>query len=740
MSAAAKVIPASSSVLVVPDDGDELYPTLGPLVCDWMEDSLVFGPGDLRGEPLVLSDEQRAFIYRFYELIPEGQKNAGRRRFRRCGLSLAKGQAKTELAAFVAAAELHKDAPVRFDGWDGKGNPKGRPVNDPFVALVAFTEEQSDELAYGALKAILELSPIAGDFDIGLERIIRSDGAGKAVSLAGSPSARDGARTTFSVHDETHWHTSEKLKKAHSVMLNNLAKRKIAEAWALEVTTAYEPGAGSVAEDTMDYARAIRDGRAKDSRLFFYHRQASDHHDLDTEEGARAAVIEASGSTAAWRDIDAIVAIWADPTTDRRFWERVWCNRPVQGTNKAFDLVAFSALAKKVEVPDGSLITLGFDGAQFHDATAIVATHVQTGYQWVAGAWECPHGATEWQVPAEEVDACISSLFGRYNVWRMYADPPYWQSWLSTWQGRYGDERVIEWWTNRRKQMAAALEAYDTAIADGSLSHDGGDVLTRHIGNAHRHELPHRDDEAKPLWLIRKDRADSPYKIDAAMAAVLSWEARKDAIALGVLGQGALDRQWLKFWTTKPTGGNRYIVVRGPSEREKDKSQYTAMWVLELRADQTYCAIDFIRDRMSLSDRADLLFKLHREHQPLRVGYAERALEADMPHFRERQNRENYRFSITPLGDSLTPTERVKRLVPLFQAGRIVLPEKLDATLIDGARVNMTELFARSEYDAFPAGTHVELLDALSRILDLNAEFPAVKQWTPPAVFPSDWS
>jgi hypothetical protein len=35
--------------------------------------------------------------------------------------------------------------------------------------------------------------------------------------------------------------------------------------------------------------------------------------------------------------------------------------------------------------------------------------------------------------------------------------------------------------------------------------------------------------------LIQKERTDSPHKIDAAMAAVLSWKARTDAVAAGML-------------------------------------------------------------------------------------------------------------------------------------------------------------------------------------------------------------
>ena len=173
--------------------------------------------------------------------------------------------------------------------------------------------------------------------------------------------------------------------------------------------------------------------------------------------------------------------------------------------------------------------------SQFHDATGLVATHIATGYQWVVGVWECPYGHEDgWEVPAAEVDDAVAAMFERYDVWRMYADPPYWQSYVAQWQGRYGDERVIAWYTNRRRAMAYSLELYQSAIAERSLTHDGHAVLLRHIGNTQRHDLLQRDETGKPLWLIQKERPDSPQKIDLAMAAVLSWQARTDAVAMGV--------------------------------------------------------------------------------------------------------------------------------------------------------------------------------------------------------------
>lgn len=532
--------------LMVPAIDTEPYPTLGPFVVQFIEENLCHGPGDMLGQPVKLNQEQRAWIYRLYEVEPPKinhgrgkmlNPRAGRRRFQRCALSLRKGSAKTEFAAWIAIAELHADGPVRCGGFEKNGVPIPCPVTDPYIPMISYSEEQTEELAYGALRRILQEVSLGNDFDIGLERILRLDGKGKAEAVSTSPNARDGARTTFQHADETHRLILDGQKRAWTVMLANLAKRPLADPWALETTTAPEPGGGSVAENTMEYARQVSTGRAQNSRLFFYHREASPDHDITTRTGLKAAITEASGPfIAKWSDIDRIADAFEEPGADRPYLERVWLNRLVQSTGRAFNSKLWKTLAKSFTVPPRSAVSLGFDGSRYDDSTSLIGVHVESGHIFTLGVWEKPSHIANWEVPVDEVDGAVSDAFERFNVTRMYCDPPKWESWVAKWAGQYGEKRVSEWWTNRRKPMAYAIRSFISAMEGGEFSQDGNTILTDHIDNSRQAQTNLVDEVGKPLWILRKERPDSSKKIDAAVAAVLAWEARNDSVAAGEVG------------------------------------------------------------------------------------------------------------------------------------------------------------------------------------------------------------
>jgi hypothetical protein len=542
------------TTFIVPPFDEQPWPTLGPGVCDLIQERAVFGPGSLKGQPARLDAETRAIIYKAYEVWPKGSPYAGRRRFRRARICARKGTAKTEKLGWVAFAELHPEGPVRFDGWDAYGQPVGRPVRDPYIPLLAYTAEQVEELAYHVLYVVCTEGPDADLFDAGLERIIRlgdrGQADGKAVPLANSPNARDGARTTFQGYDETHRLDLARNLAAYETMEANLPKRPLDDPWSMGITTAGVPGGGSVAELDKDEAELIDRGEVEDPELFYFHREAGPGHDLTTLEGRIEAVREASGPAAEWSDLRGIAKQWDRPGADRAYLERVWLNRWTQSAAQAFDAKRWrEKLARAGEtIGKGRPVAAGFDGSRWKDTTGLVVTDIETGLQVPFGLWvpeDCPGG----EVPVGEVSALVAEMFKTWRVLRFYGDPGQgWDAPMADWSGRHGPKVVAEFYTDSRnlRKTASMCRSYAAAIHAGEVTHTGDDVFARHIGAAQKRGIRMEDEDGTPLWVMTKERHDSPNKIDLAMAGGLSWQARLDVLAGG-------------GWQTP----NRRMVVRG---------------------------------------------------------------------------------------------------------------------------------------------------------------------------------
>lgn len=527
--------------LFVPDLDEEPWPTLGGEVCDFIESVAVYGPGSLQGLPYEIDPEFRAFLYRAFELFPRGHPWEGRRRFKRVGLSVRKGLAKTEKQAAIALAELHPEGPTRFDGWDASGNPVGRPVRAPYIPMLAVTAEQVEELAFGALRYMVENGPDADLFDVQKDQIFRLDehgrADGQAAALANSPGARDGARTTLNCFDEPHRLYLPRQKEAHTAMDANLPKRPLDDPWSLYVGTAGELGQESVAEDLHEEALAIRDGQIERPDLFYLYRTDDDPgRDLDDKAERIRAVAEATGPAGEWGpgQFDEIASKWDRPGADKPYLERVWLNRWVKSGAQAFDVGRAERLAGRDLIPDGAAVTLGFDGARFRDSTGMVLTELATGTQMLWAGWERPADLTEdaeWEIDEVEVTQAAESAHERFDVVLAYADPPHWTETVGSYAGRWGT--WVEWWTNNVKRMAYAVRSYIEAMDTGAVGYETGrdkqaeaDLL-RHIGNAGRHNTQIYDDEGKRLFVLRK--IDPDRKFDYGMAAVLSWQAYLDA-------------------------------------------------------------------------------------------------------------------------------------------------------------------------------------------------------------------
>lgn len=182
--------------------------------------------------------------------------------------------------------------------------------------------------------------------------------------------------------------------------------------------------------------------------------------------------------------------------------------------------------------------------------------------------------------------------------------------------------------------------------------------------------------------------------------------------------------EWLKYydgsgWETM----NRYIIVDPASSKDK-KSDYTVMLVLGYGKDGNYYVIDGIRDRLNLSERTNWLFRLVDMYRPNAVWYESYGQQADNEHIQGEMNLRHYRFNINRLGGHVAKKQRIERLQPLFEQGKIFFPTRLPMITVDNEIKDFTQMFTEDEYLKYPACNHDDMIDALARLFDINGSFP----------------
>lgn len=505
------------------------FPTLGWLVGGWIEANCVIPDGDYAGEPFLLTDEMWRFLLRFYRLDPATKQDERGRwslpfhYFRGAQLVRPQKWGKGPLAAAIICAEAQ--GPAFFDGWNADGEPVGRPWATPWIQATAVSEGQTDNVWRSLLPMIERGSLAQALWDTGETRI-NLPGGGRIEPPTASARSRLGQRVTFVLQDEAQsW-----LERNGGRLLAETQRRNLAGMGGrfLETGNAWDPREESVSQRTAESG------------------EPGVYHD-DVEPGAgsvrnkrdRRRMLNKVYGDSWWVDLDRIdaeiVSLLARAEAPQA--ERFFLNRKLAGEDAALPPGLVEKRTVKHSEPDaGVRITVGVDGARFVDALAIVGTEVLTGFQWPIGIWERPENAgDDYEHPADEIDAALVDVFGRWDVWRVYIDPQWIDHLVERWQGRWGQKRVIPWYTNRPRQVAFAVRGFADAAAAGDWACSPDERFARHLGSARKQLLNVFDDDHRQLWKLSKDRPGSPRKIDAAMAAVLSWEARSDCVAAGEL-------------------------------------------------------------------------------------------------------------------------------------------------------------------------------------------------------------
>lgn len=507
--------------------------SLGYEIVDWIVENCCHGPGDLQGEPAQVDDEMFDYIVETYRIDPQ----SGQKVFDESVLSRPKGRAKTEIAGWLVCAEAF--GPVRFSHWDDDGQPVGRPVTSPLIKCLA-TEESQATAAFSVVAYIVNdwgrehrhdiYGGVSGARQYQSATALYLPHGGEIRACTAGSASKDGGKETFVVADETHLYVLRELKMMYGTVRRNLGKRKIAEPWMMQTSTAYRPGEQSIFEETLT---AWRKGELSPSVLVD-HREAKGRVDIANEAHTLAQLRQVYGVASEWMDLNRIYREMRDPRScpDDATAARYFLNRPLSSKNAwiADDIVRAQ---EKAEVVDpGTEIAMGFDGSLNDDSTVLIGCRMSDGFLFPIGTWAKPAGSEGiwWEVPRSDVLAKIREAFARYSVTRLYADPHEWRSDLDTLAEDF-PERVIQWATTRDTAMHAALDRLHTDLVNGVTFHSGDKVLMEHFSNAYvRNQGKFR--------LVRKEHPKSDRKIDSVVGAALAYEARADAIAAPKVSSG----------------------------------------------------------------------------------------------------------------------------------------------------------------------------------------------------------
>jgi len=513
------------------------WPTLGFLVADWVSAHCIVPDGDRKGDPFEMYDWQLWCTVNHYRVQPEAHPGqlAPAFRYRRSQCIAPQKTGKGPWAATVICVEAL--GPALFAGWANggelwdcrdygcgcgwsyeyePGEPMGRPWPTPLIQLLATSEDQVDNV-YRPLQAMARYGPLAEQMRVG-EQFIRLPNDGRIDVVTSSATSRLGNPITFALQDETGLYTAtNKMVRTAETQRRGLAGMG---GRSLETSNAWDPSEQSTAQRTAEAALRVND-------IFRFHELAPSHLSYKNK-AERRRIHRHVYRGSAHIDLDAIEAeaaelLLVDPGQAERFYG----NRIVSGHADLWE-----GRAAPREVSRGTRIVLGFDGSDLDDHTAFRAETLD-GYQFTPrygpDSLPCIWNPADYggQVPRLEVDAALDELMDYYDVVRLYADPPYWESELDAWVDKYGDKRVIRWYTRRPVQMHAALERLVTDVgkADSSFSHDGCPITAQHVANARK--------AARPGGRYILTKASEAQKIDAAMSSTLAHEAAGDAVAAG---------------------------------------------------------------------------------------------------------------------------------------------------------------------------------------------------------------
>jgi phage terminase large subunit-like protein len=198
------------------------------------------------------------------------------------------------------------------------------------------------------------------------------------------------------------------------------------------------------------------------------------------------------------------------------------CNQWVSSQNAWLPAGLWNTLRAEVDVSLDADIVLGVDGSFSGDATVIVAVTVpktkeEKPHVFLVKAWEKqPTDQDDWRVDTLDVERTIIDFCQKYRNTREIAfDPFRWQRTMAVLME--SGLPVVEWPSTSVRRMIPATQKVFDAVTEGTLTHDGNPVLSRHLDNC----MLKIDNMGARI--VKESRASS-RRIDAAVAFVIAYD------------------------------------------------------------------------------------------------------------------------------------------------------------------------------------------------------------------------
>lgn len=434
---------------------------------------LVVPSGHGQGKPVILREFQRE--------VTEGLFPDDRPRPSSGLVSISRGNSKSTTAAIYGLYAAFADG-----------------VMSPQILIVASDIRQAG-IIFNIMRRMIELSPeLSERTKIYKDRIVIPGNDGLIMPLPADPGALQGWQPTLAIIDELHYCSAE----IWEAMVLSSGKRP--DSLCLAVSTP------SVADGSVMWD-LVKDARENPSPHFYFREWTTPNdHPLDCEHCWYAAN-PALGDFLSLSSMSQVMKTsrpsafatyrlgrWIDKTEDS------WVGKQ-----------AVEAVTVEGGIADGSRVVLAVDGSYSGDMTAIVAVSIDAQPRAeLVRVWK-PQDETDegYRVPITQVEAAIRDACQRWTVAEVNFDP---YRFARTMQALAAEGLPVVEFPQSAQRMTPATQATWEAVVNESVEIVADDTFSEHLLNC-------RVTEDSRGTRVRKDKKDSPRKIDAAVCFIMAF-------------------------------------------------------------------------------------------------------------------------------------------------------------------------------------------------------------------------